>query len=1104
MRKFLLLLMFIVNIHKANSQLTVAEWNFPGSASSIANSYSITPNNSGKTIVTVGGTGPINCVANSGAYSKSASCTGWDAGSGIKCWEIEFNTTGLYNLDVSSKQRSSTTGPKDWKVQYKIGMAGFYTDLPGATNIIVADDFTTVTGQVNQVALPASCQNQPSIYLRWIMTSNTSVSLGAITAAANTYIDEIVVNSNATGFFRTAGSGSWKNKAVWQYSTDNINWVPADTTPTYAAKTITIRAGNTVNIDTTNYFNSNSNLRIDEVVIDAGGQLNMRYSHLIINNGIGVDITVNGTWEDDFPLSITHYLTTTWNLGVTWQLGANATFIKTADSPALPYQSNYNAGVPAIPATATWILRKINPLYTPTMTSGSMFYPNLILQNMSASTYNTTAAGTYFNAGNTCTIKGDFTIASTSALNSITMNDSIYGNSLIVMGKLIINQFGTLTIKGDSVHLNSDVIVNGTLNHTGILRRKVIFSTSTAQTIKTGIGAINIWNCEIRKPLNDVTLNMNVTIDGNLNLVRGRFFSANTPNGLMIINANANVTSVSNLSFVHGPCRKIGNTAFTFPVGKSNLYRQCSIGAGGVGGTINFWSEDFNNGCSQLCQASGYSGPNGAWAVTSTSPASDCGLPVTPNRFYVSCAENGNLSGTCSSGCGGDATLHVGNDPNSTNAPFLCPTGDCGAIYDAGGDCGDLGGAGGGTSSKTDIRAESPIINCSAKAGITLSFRYFEQGTGTLDNATLWYFDGVTWTQIADLPKTGFCGLGLPIWTVYSALLPASADNNPNVKIGFKWVNDDSGIGAADASFAVDSVRLMVTITNDVFTAEYKAVNPQILAPCLNNRAPGLTAISCSEYWQIDRQAGSTPRSVTLSWINPSPSCNVNIVPDLVVARCDGSSMWENRGNGGTTGVLAAGTVTSAGGINNFSPFTIGTITYPLPVTLLNFDARMNVDKVDITWLTAEEINIEKFVVQHSNNNLEFEDIAETKPYGPGFYYKVVDAKPFSGINYYRLKMIDRDAKVYYSSVKSVSNFKNAEMISSTFYTDNLVIFNISETLKNISSTICIYDQLGKKIYCNTLFLESSNSLPAYLKPGIYMLVIENEVARTSQKFIVK
>jgi|GEM_PF-1171804 len=218
-----------------------------------------------------------------------------------------------------------------------------------------------------------------------------------------------------------------------------------------------------------------------------------------------------------------------------------------------------------------------------------------------------------------------------------------------------------------------------------------------------------------------------------------------------------------------------------------------------------FWIEEFNNGCSSLCTS--YSGPNGAWTFASNGPATACGAATTPNIWYISCAENGNAAGACGTGCGNNATLHVGNDPNSPSAGVFCPTGDCGAAYDAGGYCDILATP---PSTVTDILATSPAIDCSGRSTITLSFNYIERGQGVNDNATVMYFDGTSWSLLADMAKTpNTCGGGQGKWTAYNVALPVSADNNPNVAIAFHWENDDDGTGN-DPSFAVDSVRLSV------------------------------------------------------------------------------------------------------------------------------------------------------------------------------------------------------------------------------------------------------------------------------------------------------
>jgi len=210
-----------------------------------------------------------------------------------------------------------------------------------------------------------------------------------------------------------------------------------------------------------------------------------------------------------------------------------------------------------------------------------------------------------------------------------------------------------------------------------------------------------------------------------------------------------------------------------------------------------FWTENFNNGCTSACDASAYVGPNGAWTQTITGAEG-----ADPNMWYVSCAENGHTPTICGTGCQPAsatatlATLHLGSNPNSL--------GDVGAAYDAGGGCPFL------SCPLTNRRIESPVINCTGQTSITLAFNYIEAGTAQ-DDASVWYDSGSGWTLLTNTPATNNTGCGgQGRWTAFSIVLPASCDNNPNVRIGFLWVNNDDGIGT-DPSFAVDDVTLAVT-----------------------------------------------------------------------------------------------------------------------------------------------------------------------------------------------------------------------------------------------------------------------------------------------------
>lgn len=120
----------------------------------------------------------------------------WDGGMDTAYWRIRVpNVFGLENLRISSKQRSSSTGPRDFKLQYSISgrLPLVWVDVPGGT-ITVGDNFTD--GVLTDFDLPDECDNRYVLYLRWIMTSETSVDGGSVDSAGISLIDDIVLEGD--------------------------------------------------------------------------------------------------------------------------------------------------------------------------------------------------------------------------------------------------------------------------------------------------------------------------------------------------------------------------------------------------------------------------------------------------------------------------------------------------------------------------------------------------------------------------------------------------------------------------------------------------------------------------------------------------------------------------------------------------------------------------------------------------------------------------------------------------------------------------------------------------------------------------------------------
>lgn len=214
------------------------------------------------------------------------------------------------------------------------------------------------------------------------------------------------------------------------------------------------------------------------------------------------------------------------------------------------------------------------------------------------------------------------------------------------------------------------------------------------------------------------------------------------------------------------------------------------------------------------------------------------------------------------------------------------------------------------------------------------------------------------------------------------------------------------------------------TGTAHFFTAQYfRSAHPY---GDVSTWDPSFLTLSGCEYWILDRNAGTSSNvSVTLSW-NES-ACEPGYITDpatLRVTRWNGTN-WVDQGNGGTTGSATNGTITTAGAVTSFSPFSLAStsLVNPLPIELIDFRADYNYGSVSLHWRTASELNNEKFTVQRSSNGISFNDIHELPGAGTTneeSRYQYVDEAPLAGLSYYRLKQTDFDGTVTYPGIVSM------------------------------------------------------------------------------------
>jgi len=194
----------------------------------------------------------------------------------------------------------------------------------------------------------------------------------------------------------------------------------------------------------------------------------------------------------------------------------------------------------------------------------------------------------------------------------------------------------------------------------------------------------------------------------------------------------------------------------------------------------------------------------------------------------------------------------------------------------------------------------------------------------------------------------------------------------------------------------------------------------------------------------------------------------------------------------------------------NFS-YHIGQ-TGSLPLSLVSFTAQLNNETVNLSWVSALQINTSHFVVQRSVDGVNYDDDAivfttENGSVTTDYQYADNIDEIKTSLIYYRLKIVDLDGKYQYSSIALVK-LGNDQLQTAVVVYPNPVVDQLMITIPNVwqNKTIVysVYNSNGslmkKRIEENAGQTEILSI--ADLPSGLYLVNVMNGKQTSAQKLI--
>ncbi len=253
---------------------------------------------------------------------------------------------------------------------------------------------------------------------------------------------------------------------------------------------------------------------------------------------------------------------------------------------------------------------------------------------------------------------------------------------------------------------------------------------------------------------------------------------------------------------------------------------------------------------------------------------------------------------------------------------------------------------------------------------------------------------------------------------------------------------------------------------------------------------PRFDHVSNLEYWNV---ASTAPLNATLTVSAKSGDAHFNEhtvtydAADIYGAFWNGSC-WENVGGGsqsvseGLHGTISVDVTLPATRSTYGKILSLGSIDHNtiLPIELMSFTAACNGRYVNLEWTTATERNNDYFIIERSDDAINFTEIARVAGAGNSIEqldYNYTDYSAAGGDNYYRLVQVDYDgtrtaSEIVVANCSEAEGEPDVQVFPNPFHNDLTIHM---ENFGGTTVSIEVYDMLGRIVMQKTIGVDGSS-----------------------------